>query len=1011
MDYTALARDLPQFIGENIKAIYLILGVTSAMIALVMFLPRYNALAVGDWVKYFGLAFAVTAVQYIVPLIVMIVAPKSWRAAILYFKAFCSALNSLLFLATAISLLGRANLFPLWSVIFALIAALTSAFDDYALKYSLLSWARLPDALMSAFCLAAVGITIGSNISFHWKKGLAFIAVYAALIYAALLILYGFHPMMAKNDRVQSWIGHSEDKIQKIQVDSQGKNILKNVEKIRSEETLRNLDALAFTVSLPLRLGLFIPAYILLIFILKTSEQSNQLLDRLGEERLSYLSGPDLVQVVGEQLKSDKVELSFLVPGPARRLASFTWRLDEVAEDIASLKRLDEDPYVAEVINDGKVRIQLGAKPPPTTIEQFITEDRLRFTYSHLTAKARAVLVPIKYSGAAIGCLRVEQDRFNLLTGTAIRQAKFFARLLALHANFFRQIAALDQISYRCNRLQVERCISDSKEAVTAVVNIIDEILSPLAVGMFLEIGFKQRQKVVGDNLTHMHRIYERWEGQRDHRKATELMRIPFTETCEALETYEAPLITNLSDEAQFHTEYQTNKNEGTRLGNFIFVARGDKDAINKPTLGMFYLHRKAISSILSDTILHLARDVHRESLKQFSLALSLEYVGVDEWFEALEKSAKAAELLWVVSIDPSTNNGGEANFLSEDEHIALLGQVMKKHKRKIEADIEATGISLVQLSEPLHPTNSVIFLRLPKTGRLVSFGIERPGFGVELDFDSPWKAFLLALCDLADSALDRILRDAEFRRIQIQASQNQALATVAATTGTIIHQLVNMTRDQMSASSTLRASLRMGTLQTENERLKRIIYNMSESGRSMLELTQSITNITKVDDTRPCNLAKAVEHARELFNISIAQNGIAFKFQVDPNLMIDVPYYVAALALANLVSNAKDALKAGAKGIDQHNRRIEVSAEETQDENGNVWIHCYVMDTGPGVPEAIREKIFHLGFSTNQNSGGWGLYLVKRALRENGGNIELLDPGPNTTTFSIRFPKSKRDR
>lgn len=1012
MDYAQLAVGFPNFISDHIEAIHLISGMTSAMIALVMFLPRYNALTVGDWVKYFSFGFALIAGQYFVHVIIKATVPsfqETYPYHLLW--AIGSAANSVFFLAAAISLLGRTHLFPRQVLIFACFAALAASVDEWALQYPLLSWVRLPDALLSAFCLGAAGITIGSNISFYWRKGLASIAISVALMYAVLLLIYGFHPILAQTSPVNSWVGPTDQQIQNIEKNErQSESTPRSREDIRKAETLDRLDALAFTISLPLKLGLFIPAYILLIFILKTSEQSDQLLDRLGRERLSYLSGPGIVQLVGEQLKADKVELSFLVPGPSRRIASFHWNYGEMDEEFAKVKQLDDDPALASVMEDGKVRRRLAVKSPATA--QFITEDELGFKYSHLRARPNAVLVPIKYNGAVVGCLRIEQDNSKTFIETAIQQAKAFARLLTLLAQPYRYLATLDQISYRCARLQVEHNIKDSEEAVMELVKIIDEILSPLATGMFLKIGFKQQKQVIGNHSYYKALIHERWEGPHDPRNSIELMRIPFTftENYEPLETYEAPLITNLSDEAQFFTETQSNKKEGPRLGNFILVARADKDEINKPTLGMFYLHRKVISSILSDAILDLARDVHSESLKQFSLAVSQD-AGVEKWFEALEKSAQAAELLWAVSLDAFVESKQEPGSLGEEELVVLVRQVIQKHKRKIEADVEGTGIALVQLDVTSHQANSVIFLRLPRTGQLISFGIERPKFGVELDFDSPWKAFLLALRDLADSALDKIMGDMEFRSIQIEASQNQALATVAATTGTIIHQLVNMTRDQMSGSAALRSALRTGNLQTEDERLKRIIQNMSESGKSMLELTQSITNITKVDDTRPCNLSRAVEHARDLFSISVVQNGIDFKSQVDPTLMIDVPYYVAALALANLVSNAKDALKSGIKRAEHPDKRIQVLAEETKDEEGNEWVFCHVMDTGPGISEINREKVFHLGFSTKLNSGGWGLYLVKRALRENNSDIALAHPGPKNTTFSMKFPKAYRNR
>jgi signal transduction histidine kinase len=1012
MDCALLALEIPNFISEHIKVIALISGITSAMIAMVMFLPRSNALGVGDWVKYFGLAFAFIAVQYFLHVVIRATTPELQQAYLYHLIwALCSTANSLLFLAAAIALLGRSNLFPRGIVIFGAFAALAISFEQYALQYFWLSWVRLPDALLSALCLGAAGVTIASNIGFHWRgfywrRVLAVVAISVAIAYSALLLIYGFHPMLAQTSTVQSWVGPTPEKIRNIRNNPNNPDSSKLEDEIKVNETQKNLDALAFVIALVLKLGLFVPAYVLLITILKTSAQSDELLDRIGRERLSYLSGPSIVESISDLVKADRIELSFLVPGPTRRVASVNWRVGEKYREVAKIKPIDADPDVADVMNDGKVRRRLTTKLSKE--ERFITEDKLASGFRHLTSRANAVLVPIKYNGAVVGCLRIEQIRSDPFIETAIHQAKGFARLLTLSVQPYRYLATLDQITYRSGGLQVEHNIKNSEEAVENLVKIVHETLAPLATGLFLNVGFKERKKAVGKEEYHKARIFEIWEEPRDPRESMRLMQIPFPDFYEKLETYEADLIANLSDEAMLFIEtHPEKKADRPKLGSFVFVTRSDKDEINKPTLGMFYLHRKVISSILSDAVLDLARDVHSEALKQFSLAVSLEGVGVAEWFEALDMAAKAGELSWSVSIDSSVEENSELSQLGEAPHVASVLQALRSHKAKIFEDIQSKDISLVRFNSASR-TRSVIFLRLPRSERLICFGIERVDFGVELDFDSPWKAFLLGLRELAGSALERILSDTEFRRIQVEASQNQALATVAATTGTIIHQLVNMARDQMSASSTLSSSVRIGTLKTESERLKRIILSMNESGKSMLELTQSITNITKVDDTRPCNLAKAIENARDLFSISIAQNGIDFKFNVDPNLMIDVPYYVAALALANLVSNAKDALKSKPGDQDRLDKLIKVIAEEVQDADGKEWIHCHLMDTGSGISAGNRDKVFHLGFSTKPNSGGWGLYLVKRALRENGGDIELSEAGPKNTTFSMKFLKAK---
>lgn len=63
----------------------------------------------------------------------------------------------------------------------------------------------------------------------------------------------------------------------------------------------------------------------------------------------------------------------------------------------------------------------------------------------------------------------------------------------------------------------------------------------------------------------------------------------------------------------------------------------------------------------------------------------------------------------------------------------------------------------------------------------------------------------------------------------------------------------------------------------------------------------------------------------------------------------------------------------------------INISIEK--DEDGIVIL---VKDNGPGIDQAIRDRIFQKGISTR--GGGMGLYLTRQVLKAYGGSIELLD-------------------
>ena len=64
--------------------------------------------------------------------------------------------------------------------------------------------------------------------------------------------------------------------------------------------------------------------------------------------------------------------------------------------------------------------------------------------------------------------------------------------------------------------------------------------------------------------------------------------------------------------------------------------------------------------------------------------------------------------------------------------------------------------------------------------------------------------------------------------------------------------------------------------------------------------------------------------------------------------------------------------------------------------------------DTGTGVPEAVRGRIFDSFFSGRPDGTGLGLAIAKRILQAHHGDIALVSTGPGGTTMRVTFPLVK---
>jgi signal transduction histidine kinase len=72
---------------------------------------------------------------------------------------------------------------------------------------------------------------------------------------------------------------------------------------------------------------------------------------------------------------------------------------------------------------------------------------------------------------------------------------------------------------------------------------------------------------------------------------------------------------------------------------------------------------------------------------------------------------------------------------------------------------------------------------------------------------------------------------------------------------------------------------------------------------------------------------------------------------------------------------------------------------------NGHAIIH--VEDTGTGIPEEIREKIFEPFFTHGKSLKGFGLgmSITQRIVTDHAGRIELQSESGKGTIFSIWLP------
>jgi len=96
--------------------------------------------------------------------------------------------------------------------------------------------------------------------------------------------------------------------------------------------------------------------------------------------------------------------------------------------------------------------------------------------------------------------------------------------------------------------------------------------------------------------------------------------------------------------------------------------------------------------------------------------------------------------------------------------------------------------------------------------------------------------------------------------------------------------------------------------------------------------------------------------------------------------------------AFFNVIKNAIQAMRPG--GV------LHIASEQE-----NQFIKIVFRDTGGGISPTDMSKIFEPYFTTKKSGSGLGLLIVRRIVREHGGEIDLVSHDGEGLEFTIRLP------
>ncbi|MBL4698714.1 MAG: hypothetical protein JKX70_07760 [Phycisphaerales bacterium] len=189
----------------------------------------------------------------------------------------------------------------------------------------------------------------------------------------------------------------------------------------------------------------------------------------------------------------------------------------------------------------------------------------------------------------------------------------------------------------------------------------------------------------------------------------------------------------------------------------------------------------------------------------------------------------------------------------------------------------------------------------------------------------------------------------------------------------------------------------RIDALGRETERLRGILEDFLEYAGE-LRLTISL---------QPINIV--IEELADFFSPMAEGAGVRLRVETDPrNPKIPVDANHLKQAILNLMLNAVHAME-GVEGVEPVNRELILRVEQIEDEQARAEsasaVRIHVIDTGPGMDDKTRSKIFRPYFTTKSGGTGLGLPTARRVIQAHHGRLELLTEPGKGTDFMLTLP------
>jgi two-component system, NtrC family, sensor histidine kinase HydH len=229
-------------------------------------------------------------------------------------------------------------------------------------------------------------------------------------------------------------------------------------------------------------------------------------------------------------------------------------------------------------------------------------------------------------------------------------------------------------------------------------------------------------------------------------------------------------------------------------------------------------------------------------------------------------------------------------------------------------------------------------------------------------------------------------------RRLRAQNAQISQLA------GGLAHEIRNPL-STLSLNLDLLSEDFQGAESPRDRRASQRINRLKHEVHRLHDILENFLRFARLQDLKlePTNLNTVVEELCDFYEPQASTRGVVVRTHFAPDLPpVALDADVFKQAVLNLMLNAEHAMPEGGELILTTRR-------------DGPWVLLDVTDTGAGMTDDVRAKIFDPFYSTRKGGSGLGLPTTRNIVEGHGGSIDVLSVPNKGSRFSIRLPEPSK--